>query len=267
MLKGQRKHRFPDNQKDFGLTRLCDLHPHGHRADGDLLLSVITPLADDYGLYDEARCILNSGVDGGALILKLPDDKTLAREIRTLIQTDKYVGRKNDGAASHTTLRILRERQEENRECRARLLRLLDQHCQEAAIYAAGQPVPTKASSAAQVVADGLNYLVRNSFNKLGYLSHLSANPQAEIKAVLSASDVDDLGFSLEAGQGNQQAIQELTQTIELMASANHAIILETLVQERFGRRPFGWRNGRWCCWWPGCCVVATSAWCWMAIR
>ncbi|MCF8005228.1 MAG: BREX system P-loop protein BrxC, partial [Chromatiaceae bacterium] len=241
VLKGQRKHRFPDNQKDFGLTRLCDLHPHGHRTDGDLLLSVITPLADDYGLYDETRCLLNSSAEGGALILKLPDDKTLAREIRTLIQTDKYVGRKNDGTASHTTLRILRERQEENRERRARLLRLLDQHCQEAAIYAAGQPVPTKASSAAQVVADGLNYLVRNSFNKLGYLSHLSANPQAEIKAVLSASDVDDLGFSLEAGQGNQRAIQELTQTIELMASANHAIVLEPLVQERFGRRPFGW--------------------------
>ncbi|MGB5737081.1 MAG: hypothetical protein WBM40_21845, partial [Thiohalocapsa sp.] len=48
--------------------------------------------------------------------------KTLAREIRTLIQTDKYVGRKNDGTASHSTLRILRERQEENRERRQRLV-------------------------------------------------------------------------------------------------------------------------------------------------
>ena len=241
VLKGLRKHRFPDNNKDFGLTRLCDLHPHGQRNDGDLVLSVITPLADDYGLYDETRCILTSSADGGALILKLPDDKTLAREIRTLIQTDKYVGRKNDGTASHTTLRILRERQEENRERRARLLRLLDAHGQEAACYAAGQPVPTKAKSAPQVIADGLNYLVHNSFTKLGYLTQLSANPQAEIKAVLSATDVDDLGFSLEAGQGNQQAIQELAQHIELMASANHAIVLEALVQERFGRRPYGW--------------------------
>ena len=241
VLKGLRKHRFPDNNKDFGLTRLCDLHPHGHRTDGDLLLSVISPLSDDYALYDEAKCILNSSAEGGALILKLADDKTLAREIRTLIQTDKYVGRKNDGTASTTTLRILRERQEENRERRARLLRLLETHGQEAARYAAGQPVQSKANSAAAAIADGLNYLVRNSFNKLGYLSRLSANPQAEIKAVLSATDVDDLGFSLEDGQGNQQAIQELTQTLELMAGANRQIILEALVQERFGRRPYGW--------------------------
>ena len=39
----QRKHRFPDNNKDFGLTRLCDLHSHGSRTDGDLVLSVISP--------------------------------------------------------------------------------------------------------------------------------------------------------------------------------------------------------------------------------
>ena len=241
VLKGQRKHRFPDNNKDFGLTRLCDLHPHGTRTDGDLVLSVITPLADDYALYDEARCILNSSADGGALIVRLDDDKTLAREVRTHIQTDKYIGRKSDGTASHTTQRILRERYEENRERRQRLVRQLEQLCKEAALYAAGQPLQSKAGTAANAVADGLNYLVRNSFNKLGYLTHLSANPQAEIKAVLSATDVDDLGFSLEAGQGNLQAITELAQHIELAASANRQILLEDLVQERFGRRPYGW--------------------------
>ena len=58
VLKGVRKHRFPDNNKDFGINRLCDLHPYGTRTDGDLVLSVVTPLADEYALYD----ILN--VDG-----------------------------------------------------------------------------------------------------------------------------------------------------------------------------------------------------------
>jgi len=171
----------------------------------------------------------------------LDDDKTLAREVRTYIQTDKYVGRKNDGTASHTTQRILRERYEENRERRQRLVRQLEQRCKESACCAAGQPLQTKAATAANAVADGLNYLVRNTFNKLGYLTQLSANPQAEIKAVLSATDVDDLGFSLEAGQGNLQAINEVVQHIELAAGANRQSVLEDLVQERFGRRPYGW--------------------------
>jgi hypothetical protein len=79
VLKGLRKHRFADNGKDFGLNRLCDLHPHGSRTEGDLVLSVVTPLADDYALYSDGKCTLQSAADGGQLILRFDDDKTLGR--------------------------------------------------------------------------------------------------------------------------------------------------------------------------------------------
>ena len=205
------------------------------------MLSVVTPLADDYALYDDGKCTLQSTAEGGQLIVRLDDDKTLGRELRTYLQTDKYVGRKNDGTASTTTLKILRERQEENRERRQRLVLQLEQLCKEAGYYAAGQPVQPKSGAAAAALGEALNYLIRNSFNKLGYLTHLSANPQAEIKAVLSATDVDDLGFSLEAGQGNQQAISEVQDYVNLMAGANRQVILQDMVEDRFGRRPYGW--------------------------
>ncbi len=241
VLKGLRKHRYPDNNKDFGLTRLCDLHPHGTRTDGDLVLSVVTPLADDYGLYTEGKCILHSAAEGGQLILLLDDDRTLAREIRTYLQTDKFVARRNDGTASPTTLKILRERQEENRERRQRLVLQLEGLCREARVYAAGQPVRPKGGTAAAALADALSYLIRNSFNKLGYLAKLSANPQAEIKAVLAAGDVEDLGFSLDAGQGNPQAIAEVQSYLDLMTGASRQVVLDDLVDARFGRRPYGW--------------------------
>ena len=48
MLKGQRKHRFSANKMDFDFNRRCDLFPVGNQKDGALLVSVITPLADDY---------------------------------------------------------------------------------------------------------------------------------------------------------------------------------------------------------------------------
>jgi hypothetical protein len=240
VLKGLRKHRFSDNGKDFGLTRLCDLHPHGTRAEGDLVLLVITPLADDYGHYREGRCVLQSSSDGGQLILRLADDQSLQREVRAYLQTEKYVLRKNDGTAGHTTLKILHERQHENRERRQRLVHQLETLCHEATYYAAGQPIQPKGATTASATADALDYLVRNSFTKLGYLQRLSANPQAEIKAVLQASDVDDLGFSLEAGEGNPQALAEVLNHAELMASVSKKMILDDLVQ-RFGRRPFGW--------------------------
>ncbi len=30
VLGGNRKHRYPDNNKDFGINRLCDGHPRCH---------------------------------------------------------------------------------------------------------------------------------------------------------------------------------------------------------------------------------------------
>jgi len=58
---------------------------------------------------------------------------------------------------------------------------------------------------------------------------------------VLSATDVDDLGFSLEAGQGNQQALNEVQGYVNLMAGASRPVILQEMVEDRFGRRPYGW--------------------------
>ena len=62
-----------------------------------------------------------------------------------------------------------------------------------------------------------------------------------EIKAVLGATDVDDLGFSLEAGQVNRQALDEVQGYVNLMASASKQVVLEDMVEARFGRRPYGW--------------------------
>ena len=60
VLKERRKYRFAANKMDFSFNRLCDQHPIGNRLDGALLVSVMTPLADEYELYENARCILDS---------------------------------------------------------------------------------------------------------------------------------------------------------------------------------------------------------------
>ncbi|WP_177417917.1 BREX system P-loop protein BrxC [endosymbiont of Lamellibrachia barhami] len=241
VLGGLRKHRFPDNNKDFELNRSCDAHPHGNRHEGGLTVSVLTPMADEYTECNEAQCILKSSTENGQVIIKLDDDKTLGRELRTYLQTDKYVARKKDGTASTTTIKILNERLEENRERRQRLVSLLERLLKEGSFYAAGQSVQPKSSSGKAALDEAVSYLVRNTFNKLGYLKHLSSNIQAEIKAVLSATDVDDLRFDLEASQSNEQALNEVLTIVTLLAAHNRQIILHELVEERFGRIPFGW--------------------------
>lgn len=96
VLGSLRKYRYPLNNKDFGITRLCDLHPYGSRAEGDLAVSVLSPLGEEYETFNEARCITQSTMDDGQVVVRLDDDKALARELRTYLQTDKYIKRKRE---------------------------------------------------------------------------------------------------------------------------------------------------------------------------
>jgi hypothetical protein len=52
VLKGQRKHRFSVNKMDFDFNRKCDAYLIGQNKERALLVSVISPLSDDYDLYD-----------------------------------------------------------------------------------------------------------------------------------------------------------------------------------------------------------------------
>ena len=57
-LKEQRKHEFSGNKMLFDFNRRCDNYPIGNQRDGALLVSVVTPLGDDYDTYGKEKCIL-----------------------------------------------------------------------------------------------------------------------------------------------------------------------------------------------------------------
>lgn len=239
-LRGQRKFRFPDNGKDFGLNRQCDLHPLGNRVDGDLLISVISPLVDDRDTWSEQRCILESSQGEGSVLLRLDDERDLARELRLYLQTDKFITRKNDGTLPHNTKRILQDRAEENRQRRQRLGASVDRLLREAEVYVAGNKLETKASSAPMLAEEALDYLVRNTFSKLSYIQHLSSDPQKEIQALLTTPLTPGLGLE-STGEANPRALKEISQHIELLASQSRRIVLHDLAESHYGRRPYGW--------------------------
>jgi hypothetical protein len=241
VLKDLRKYRYPLNTKDFDVTRLCDLHPYGNKTDGSLILSVITPMADDYEVYNEAKCINQSTMDDGQVVIKLEDDPALASDIRTYLQTDKYITRKNDGTATPTTRKILQQCADDNRQRRERLNIVVDRLMMEAKYYAAGQHRGAPSGSVRAGVDDALSYLIQNTFPKLGHLKHASKDPQKEIRAVLAAPVTEGLG--LEEGEVNSEALKEVVNYVSLMNAKNHKVVLYDLVTDRFGKRPYGWSD------------------------
>jgi len=243
VLKGHRKHRFSANKVDFAFNRLCDKFPIGSQPDGALLVSVISPVFDDYEGYTQARCVMESSLEGGYVLIRLANDDNLGRELRTHLQTDKYVAKKNDGTLPESIKRILRDCAEDNRQRRERLKASLAELLRDADFFVAGQPLKTKASSPDLAFADAMEYLIRNTFSKMSYLKHLTpdADRAKAIQAVLRSNDIAKQQLSYLKEEDNPEALDDIRKYVELCSLQNHALTLQDLVEKRYAGRPYGW--------------------------
>jgi hypothetical protein len=240
VLKGDNKHRYQINKKDYGYNRLCDGHVYGSNVQQELTVEIVSPFSEDYSLYTDAKCIGQSTEGGGRVFLKLEDNKALGLELRALLQADKYIRLKSDAAASSSLKRILSDRAEENRDRRKRLISLLERLVLEADFYAIGETHETKANSARPAIGEALNYLIANAYTKLGYLKTVQGEPQKEIKSVLLKDEVGQHNLDFDETEPNAQALKEIAKHIELANMQSHKILMNKLV-EKFSKRPYGW--------------------------
>ena len=241
VLKGQRKHRFSANKMDFSFNRICDAHPVGNRTEGGLIVSIMTPLDDDYESYQDGKCVLESSQDGGPVFIRLREDETLGRELRTLLRTDKYIKTQDDGTLPSTTKRIHRDLAHENRIRRDRLTRLLGEMLTDASYFVAGQRLEIAASAPQAALSEAMEYLIQNTFNKMGYLKPLRDDPLREIQAVLRSNDIGQLNTDMDMPESNPRATEDLRSYIALCTKTSRQIVLFNMITERYANRPYGW--------------------------
>ena len=242
VLKDQRKHRFSANKMDFSFNRICDAHPVGNRTEGGLIVSIMTPLADDYEFYrDSGKCVLDSSQDGGQVLIRLREDESLGWELRMLLRTDKYIRTKDDGTLPPTTKRIHRDLADENRIRRDRLTHQLGEMLADASYFVAGQQLEIAASAPQAALGEAMEYLIQNTFNKMGYLKTLRDDPLREIQAVLRNNDIGQHNLDMGMPENNPQATEDLRSHIELCTKTSRQIVLFNMITERYANRPYGW--------------------------
>ena len=240
VLKGQRKHRFSSNKMDFDFNRRCDQFHVGNQKDGALLVSVITPLADNYDAYDKAKCILESSAEGGFILVRLGNDVKLGQDMRTYVQTAKYLSRKNDGTLSESIKRILHASAEENRYRLERLTVLLSDMLAAGEYFVVGPPLKIKATAPVAALDEAMEYLIKNTFNKMSFLKRLAPEPLKEVQAVLRSNDIAKENVLLQAGENNAEALEDLRSYLQLCASKSQQVVLHDLLEKR-SLRPYGW--------------------------
>lgn len=239
IYRGSRKHRYAKTSKDFDLNRLCDLIAVGGKVEDGLIVSVITPFCEDYNLYDKARCILDSGNEGGLVMIRLPEKNQLDMELRKYLKTEKYIARKN--AVNPEIDRILRDRKEENRTRRTRLIEMAKEMLSQADLYATGQPLKISASEPITALCEALDYLVDNSFSKMGYIENPCTDPIKEIQAVLRSNDIGQQILNLSLPEYNPKATNEVREYVDLCTKTSKQVIIHDLITKRFSNRPYGW--------------------------
>ena len=240
IYRDERKHRYAKTGKDFELLRMCDLQLCGGRVEKGLTVSVISPFYDEYGLFGQHRCIGESTNDNGCVIIKLPDNDRLGKEIQMFLKTEKYIARKNEG--NPEVKRILDERKAENRERKTRIIENVKELLVRAEFYINGQVWAEESGDPLTMRVRALDYLVDNTFSKMGYIEHPCANPQGEIQSVLRHDDTAQRIFDLTVAENNPRAVKEVREYISLCTLQSKQMVAGEVI-ERFAARPFGWNE------------------------
>ena len=243
LLKDKNKYRYHVNKTDYTIGRYLDGHTLDGRYESDLRVEVVSPLDLDYAQYSEAGCI-NKSTEGaaGQAVIKLPDDKIFFQELRTWLKTNKFIRLNDDGNNSDLS-RILADRGRENQERRKRLRHTLEDMLLRAECYALGQHLQLSSSSLAVRFDETCEYLLENTYTKLGFLKVLQQDPLRELSAVLTVDDIAQMGMTLDGEEGNPQAVKEVEQYIMLSTDDNNRLLVSDII-DRFAGRPCGWPDG-----------------------
>jgi len=239
IFSGQTKVRHRDTKADYEFNRLLDGAPW-RQANHALSFEVLTPLGDDYDKLQAAKCILRSSEGNGKAIVRLAEGDRLDIELALYQQIEKYIVSPKADQATPSLKRILGDRKDENRERRQRLVLQLSELITGGEFFALGQVVQIKAAGPDKVLDDLLNYLITNTYSKLPFLKVRQVDPQAEIKAVLSADNLSRPGLDLNGDEGNALAIKELRDYLNLAASQSRVMLSD--VVDRFAGIPWGWK-------------------------
>jgi hypothetical protein len=235
------KYRYPVNNQDFEISRYCNGVPQDGKIDNDLILKIVSPLQVGYKDYEQdSYCLSTSSQDNGCVLIRLPEDKKTWEELSIFLQTEEFL-KHNNKATRPEQDKLLSEKGSENAKRGKNLKALFINLVEEADIFAIGNKLNPKGANFTKIVEEAYKYVIENSFKYLNVLK-ASDDPLRELKAILSADDIAQLGIDITDPEQNAQAILELDRYIHGNDELNRAMYLRDMLGH-FGRRPFGWRR------------------------
>ena len=224
------KVRLESNNQPYEFGKKMDDNIVGR--DKDFYLNFITPL--NVNAITTANVAMFSMGKPNDLVVLLPDDNRLSRELTLFKQTDKYVLLNNNESLDSNKKRILSEKAQLNAERKRAIVAQLKEHIGDAKMYLNGSELTDIGSKDPKTkVNQGIQQLIELIYT---HLKMLKGNyTEGDIKEIVLKRD-DDVLLKSEL----HEVELEMLNRIQRNKTNNDRTTIKNLL-DHFGARPYGW--------------------------
>jgi hypothetical protein len=226
-----KKIRYEDTKHDYPFTRKLDDRIAGREY--ELAIHIISPFHDQSDRIDHLRM---QAMGLAELLVVLPPDDRLMRDLTLYKQTEKYIKQNVSQAQQDSIKQILTNKTYTNKERLASIRDNLKEQLGLSRMFVANGEVESNSHEPVSRIHDGFNELVRHTYSNLRMLRGITYT-EANIEQCLVHSD-----SSLFAGDPGTlgEAEMELLSYIGRNTNKGVRTTVKQLVED-FERKPFGW--------------------------
>jgi len=226
-----RKIRYDENGQDFSYSRKLDDRLHGREY--ELTIHAITPFHE---FADNQASLLMHTFGRDELLVVMPPDDRLMRDILMYKRTEKYIRQNISTTQQETVKRILTDKGFQNRERYADLQLLVHRLLSKARLYVSGTEIEIGGDDPQSRINRGFSELVMRVYPNLRMLQGITYK-EDQIKNILR-----DRQGTLE-GTGVTSLMESEQEMLAFIQSNNRGGVRTTLktLLEKMERKPYGW--------------------------
>jgi len=226
-----KKIRYDETGQDYPYSRKIDDRLHGREY--ELTIQVVTPFHE---FVDNQASLLMHSFGRDELLVVMPPDDRLVRDILMYKRTEKYIRQNISTAQQETIKRILTDKGSQNRERYADLQLLIQRLLGKARLFVAGAEIEISGEDPQSRINRGFSELVMRAYPNLRMLRKITYKEE-QIKTILS-----DRQGTLE-GMDVTSLLESEQEMLAFIQSNNRGGVRTTLktLLEKMERKPYGW--------------------------
>ena len=228
----QRKIRYEENGQDYAYSRKLD--DKLYKREQELAVHIISPLHDDAGNLERLRGY--STFHDNELLVLLPADDRLVRDLGMLLKTEKYCRQQISNTQKEAVRRILTEKNALNQRRHVELQERVRRLMGTARLLVAGTEHESSSEDSRTRIIQGFQALIQRNYPSLRMLRN-HVYTEGQIAENLQYSD----GGLLDSDTAH---LPEPEQEMLAYIHANRRTAVRTTIQstlEKFERKPYGW--------------------------